>query len=131
VIYDRDEEADLAHKIHDEIGDKVVEGRYSHIHVTNDPPKSFGIDVYPEAKPVTDVPEGVKKTVAEIIQIARGFPSPVRKTEFKDFEKTDKGYRASGSYEGVVMGNFVARGFFDIELDKDLRLVRFRIDELK
>jgi hypothetical protein len=48
VIYDRDEEISLAWQIYGEIADKIVEGKYTHIHVSEDPEKSFGIDIYRE-----------------------------------------------------------------------------------
>jgi hypothetical protein len=73
--------------------------------------------------------EKVKEAVAKIIQTTRGFPLPLKteSIEFKDYEETDKGYRASGNYKYVAFGNASEKGYFDVRLDKNFNVLMFRM----
>jgi uncharacterized protein YodC (DUF2158 family) len=72
----------------------------------------------------------IKRAVVDVIREARGLPILTGSdVKIKSIEKTEKGYKTTGSYEcRSLLGYRVEKGSFEVTLDDKLELVESRIE---
>jgi hypothetical protein len=72
----------------------------------------------------------IKRAVVDLIREARGLPILTGSdVKIKSIEKTEKGYKATGSYEcRSLLGRLIEKGTFEVILDDKLGVVESRIE---
>jgi len=72
----------------------------------------------------------IKRAIVDVIREARGLLILTGSSvKIKSIEKTEKGYKATGSYEcRNILGQLIEKGTFEVILDDKLGLVKSMIE---